>query len=399
MWSGNINNATMGGSSPWVTVGSYDWCDYKTDGTDDQTEINLALSNNENVVIASDVNISGPINITGSSQWLSSFGGPRGNTNSRIYINTDGITAINITGGSNRVSGVSLVGSGIATSGVAICINGSCNVISDISINKYHDGIYIGTAGGISELSDVWITSSNGTMLSILGSETTVRHFRADGYQDENNTQCEYGVYIDGVGNALITESEFIRCGTNFYIRDSGCVKVANTYFDQGIAPNYIVATSGNIMRHATFSNCWISGLTVTTPNNVPLVQISSSSGGTLYDVNFVDTTMRDSPGTVFLLYNDGGDVSGLSFSNIRFSDLSTLDNCALFSTSGIINAVSITGCSIEQHSAAAGWITPIWFGANQTDWIIDSCDFSDATIPIQGYTNNITMGDNILPS
>lgn len=62
---GYLVDAKLGGSSPEVTVGAYKWCDFVTDGVNDEVQILQALDTGKNVHIIGDLHINSNLTIDG----------------------------------------------------------------------------------------------------------------------------------------------------------------------------------------------------------------------------------------------------------------------------------------------------------------------------------------------
>lgn len=62
---GYLVDAKLGGSSPEVTVGAYKWCDFVTDGVNDEVQILQALDTGKNVHIIGDLHINSNLTING----------------------------------------------------------------------------------------------------------------------------------------------------------------------------------------------------------------------------------------------------------------------------------------------------------------------------------------------
>lgn len=61
--SGKYELEARSGGLPYKTVGPYSWCDYETDGSADQSEINTALATGYPVMLVGAISITGSINI------------------------------------------------------------------------------------------------------------------------------------------------------------------------------------------------------------------------------------------------------------------------------------------------------------------------------------------------
>ena len=62
---GYLVDAKLGGSSPEVTVGAYKWCDFITDGMNDEVQIEQALDTGKNVHLVGDLYINSNLTIDG----------------------------------------------------------------------------------------------------------------------------------------------------------------------------------------------------------------------------------------------------------------------------------------------------------------------------------------------
>jgi hypothetical protein len=366
------SQAVMLSAEPYVTVGPYEWCDYITDGTADQVQIDAALDASKDVRLVADAtyHISAAIQVDEVSHFLGSTSGARYSNSTIIYQDTAGANGINITAASCHVSGLTISNNtGVTSSKSAIYINASSAYVDSIFTSGMYNGIWVAQAGQIATLRDITIDRSAGTAVYMAGSESFAFNVRADG----SVSQGTYGFYVTGCGNFFASGCEMIRCGANFYIVDTACAKFVGCYFDQGDTTNDIGATNGAVTRSISFTDCWFAGLSGA---NVALMRFTVAGTGAIYDIKVIGGQFRDSYADTIIV--NGATISHLRFEGIQFLDCARSAAGSLFSISASPTHFTIIGCGYHALSAPQTCYG-IYMNNNEDYYVITNNDFTES--------------------
>lgn len=220
-----ITEAQLGGSLPSVTVGPYSWCDYITDGTDDQVQLQAALTAGG---VGAVVVVAGLLNITaGSHPYTTAIG--QSIIGLGWGIDDDGTSH----------TGLLLVGAG---TGPVFEIKHRMTTIRDLSINGGHSAGHSGCYG------IKWAT--------LYAWQTAIDHCYILGCGDS-------GIYIDLEGSAMastITDCFIRKCysgdspgwSAGIEVVNTADLKVSNTEIGETVCSVILTGNSGANF----FQNC-----------------------------------------------------------------------------------------------------------------------------------------------
>ena len=349
--NGQGNWATPAGGAgsialPFVTVGPYAWCDYVTDGTSDQTEINTALGTGKEVIIVGSVYISASINVTLGNNLV---GIPAVNRyhKSIIYV-TANINAIVVSTTGGSVIKDLYINSSITGERNAWAIYATVPLyIYSICTNYIKNGFYL---SGCAEarIKDCFLLLCTGTNIDLNNSsEVYIDDVMMEGWTSQ--TDSTIGLYIHGgTINVYATACQFMHTGAPFYIDGLMSGRFSQCYFDSYQVTAEIVSTT-NVCRAISFDDCWFAmktGLTIT----YNAVRIN---GQYARDISFSDCYVRDTPKDAIRIE---GSAHHISLKNIHFCEIGYYATAACITIASTISHVIVNGCMASEESTAIGY-------------------------------------------
>lgn len=381
--NGQGNWATPVGASalPFVTVGAYSWCDYVTDGTSDQTEINTALATGKTVVVVGAVYISGTINVTLGNN-LEGIPALNRYHKSIIYV-TSNINAITVSAGGSVIRDL-YINSSASTERNGWAIYATRPVsISGICTNYIKNGFYLSGCNE-SRIKDCFLLLCTGTNIELNNSsEIYIDDVMMEGWTSQ--TDSTIGLYIHGgTINVYATACQFMHTGKPFYIDGLMSGRFSQCYFDSYQATAEIVSTA-NVCRAISFDDCWFAmktDLTVT----YNAVRIN---GQYARDISFSDCYVRDTPGDAIRIK---GSAHHISLKNMHFCEVGYYASASCISIDSTVSHVIVNGCMASEEGTA------IAYGVYAEGSYISTTgnDFTLCTAPIvnagsHAYNQNMT--------
>lgn len=284
----------------------------------------------------------------------------------------------------------------VRTSGKYINFNGGTgrHLIEDVEMWNAWDGISI-TGGSNITVKSPRFFSSKGVCFACNGG---YNHSLYDPHADNDaNAQPSAGILITEAGDLTIYGAKMLHCGIAFYINASpgkfvNSVVVSQSFFDSSVTAGLITNQgTGNVQR-VDFTDTWFgnsqAGLTLLKTGSGEI------NGITLNNPRFCVITgdgLRVGPG-VLNVRELGGQYSLINGSSISVAGQFYMNGGVLGEADGLPGA----GTSLFLDSTAAGYLSGVKFGVNNTMVSGTSADFALRDNP--GFRTS-AIGSTLIPS
>lgn len=371
-----------GAALPFVTVGPTG-CDYTTDGTADQTEINTALATGKEVYLIGSVYISGPINITLGNNLR---GIPSVNRyhNSIIYVTAD-INAITVGTTGGAVVQDLYINSSVSSERNGWAIYATVPLyIRGICTNYMKNGFYLTTANE-SRITDCFLLLCTGTNIALNNaSEIYMQDVMMEGWTSA--TTSTKGLYVyGGTINVYADSCQFMHTGRAFYIDGLMSGRFSQCYFDS-YSYTALITGATNVVRAVSFDNCWFAMATGLV-DTVPAILIT---GSLVRDVSFSDCYVRDTPADAIRVAESAHNIS---FSNMHFCEIGYYTSASCISLASTVSHVIVQGCMASEEGTSIAYGV---YADNSTYVSTTGNDFVACTTPINNsgshnFNHNMT--------
>jgi len=382
---GYLVDAKLGGSSPEVTVGAYKWCDFVTDGVNDEVQILQALDTGKNVhlvgdlYINSNLTIDGRVNIYGDGPGRSAiiekgvasivFSDIIQTRFSNIEVKRDlggssknGTVGINVEraapfwsvysifsnlyvhgSDTDLVLGQSLPRNVVGLFSIIDCTFGPNP--SDLVNPANRDNVSIDVRYGIEpKFTRCEIDGFNHTGL-LIGPGKTNNVWIEDCYINGQDIG-KYGIYIQNGDAHLISRIGSESCAeANIYISGGNCIRIDNSFFGGGgdtekTGQCLVIKSDFTDIYDVTISNCRSAYATGSGGLHAqdPMIEITDGIGGEIHGIAFRNCEMWD---------NGYGAVNVTNAMEISIQGCNIRDFHEVYRTTAVSGAINFIGeCS-----------------------------------------------------
>ena len=292
---GSLINASIGQSSQIYTVGPYTWCDYTTDGSSDQTEINTATAAHDIVRVVGSISVSGTIYARGGKELIidgditaaEGFSGVGSPLDILVFVAGDNaiisgtgtldcayraVRAIHSTYPFN-VDDITITR---ATTGIIIYSTNGPSRVRCVNVeDSASNGIEIGGSSRNSTVSGCKITNSSSGGISLYGQDAIITNNRIIGVSGGGGgygiggTGADRCTIADNVIRNTHLESILLISATDCTVSGNVADLSGSNSYDLGLTIDKCVYTSvvGNVVK-----NPQLSGIMVTSCNGCVVV-------------------------------------------------------------------------------------------------------------------------------
>jgi len=362
-------SGAYGADEDFVSVGPHGWCDYITDGTADEVQINQAIQYCKNTAGVKSVFLAGPSYSLSGTVTIDTAIEFYGSSMGTVTITRNSGTAIEVTANDCNLHGFTSGSTGGVGCGIKT-IDASNTLITDVRVYGFDTGVNI--HGGVcNELHHLSVSDCviDGILLdgdtteavinyaSIWGGDTTfaglhLRHASGSFITNVDVMVCEIGLLIDPAAGEVCHWNMFTQCDFD------SCTS--------GQATGVFISSNGGPVRGVFMNMPWIA----------------SNGRGILISSN-VDGVYLNDP-TIFVNANIGIHVMG-NASNVKIhGGMLGVNSARATTTQAFVDTTGYVEFSDVQigKQLMLGPSTPTWhlvFTGNVLDALVSGCHFSDS--------------------